>query len=300
MFDRWPTLCFFFAQTRMWAASESWTRDLILTKDALYHWAKAAKSERRDSNPRPPAWKASALSTELLSRREQHCRVVVWVRMDSNHRSRKTADLQSAPFGHSGTHPFFKDLSWASSRTRTNDRWITNLVLYQLSYRGKSINDLTIYDLRFCSTERRLCNPSERKSMQKYCFFLTWPNIFAKKCNFQSFFLFLRPEYLIFCLSLPLDASPYIHAWSAQKSCVYTPASYSETHDPITPESFVYLLRYPASSSQTYDATHAASASSTYSLLPYACARYYIRCSSSSAQPRRTWIAWRKKSAGRW
>ena len=25
--------------------------------------------------------------------------------MDSNHRSRKTADLQSAPFGHSGTHP---------------------------------------------------------------------------------------------------------------------------------------------------------------------------------------------------
>ena len=50
---------------------------------------KQHKSERRDSNPRPPAWKASALSTELLSRREQHCRVVVWVRMDSNHRSRR-------------------------------------------------------------------------------------------------------------------------------------------------------------------------------------------------------------------
>ena len=27
--------------------------------------------------------------------------------MDSNHRSRKTADLQSAPFGHSGKHPSF-------------------------------------------------------------------------------------------------------------------------------------------------------------------------------------------------
>ena len=25
--------------------------------------------------------------------------------MDSNHRSRKTADLQSAPFGHSGIRP---------------------------------------------------------------------------------------------------------------------------------------------------------------------------------------------------
>ena len=101
--------------------------------------------------------------------------------MDSNHRSRKTADLQSAPFGHSGTHPrvhiprtatqlrcigkslgcsalkitnltfvqflilvpyyHVNDLlpfrgARASSRTRTNDRWITNLVLYQLSYRG--------------------------------------------------------------------------------------------------------------------------------------------------------------------
>ena len=27
--------------------------------------------------------------------------------MDSNHRSRKTADLQSAPFGHSGIRPFY-------------------------------------------------------------------------------------------------------------------------------------------------------------------------------------------------
>ena len=28
-----------------------------------------------------------------------------WGRMDSNHRKRKLADLQSAPFGHSGTPP---------------------------------------------------------------------------------------------------------------------------------------------------------------------------------------------------
>ena len=32
----------------------------------------------------------------------------MWVLMDSNHRSRKTADLQSAPFGHSGKHPWFR------------------------------------------------------------------------------------------------------------------------------------------------------------------------------------------------
>ncbi len=29
----------------------------------------------------------------------------LWVVMDSNHRRRKPADLQSAPFGHSGNYP---------------------------------------------------------------------------------------------------------------------------------------------------------------------------------------------------
>ena len=61
-------------------------------------------SGRRGSNPRPPAWKASALSTELLP--HHLCTETVWVVMDSNHRRRKPADLQSAPFGHSGNHPF--------------------------------------------------------------------------------------------------------------------------------------------------------------------------------------------------
>ena len=56
-------------------------------------------SGRRGSNSRPSAWKADALSTELLP---QCC---WWVVMDSNHRSRKTADLQSAPFGRSGNYP---------------------------------------------------------------------------------------------------------------------------------------------------------------------------------------------------
>ena len=31
---------------------------------------------------------------------------ILWAVMDSNHRSRKTAELQSAPFGHSGICPF--------------------------------------------------------------------------------------------------------------------------------------------------------------------------------------------------
>ena len=63
-------------------------------------------SGRRGSNPRPPAWKASALSTELLP---QGLLLQVWAKMDSNHRRRKPADLQSAPFGHSGICPYFKN-----------------------------------------------------------------------------------------------------------------------------------------------------------------------------------------------
>ena len=58
------------------------------------------KSGRRGSNPRPSAWKANALSTELLPQFR-------WAKMDSNHRRRKPADLQSAPFGHSGICPTF-------------------------------------------------------------------------------------------------------------------------------------------------------------------------------------------------
>ena len=61
------------------------------------------ESGRRGSNPRPSAWKANALSTELLPQ-------LSWAVMDSNHRSRKTAELQSAPFGHSGNCPYYFQL----------------------------------------------------------------------------------------------------------------------------------------------------------------------------------------------
>ena len=49
--------------------------------------------------------------TEIFLKMEKQGGKIVflkWVLMDSNHRSRKTADLQSAPFGHSGKHPFSK------------------------------------------------------------------------------------------------------------------------------------------------------------------------------------------------
>ena len=66
------------------------------------------KSGRRDSNPRPSAWKANALSTELLPQLfSSPSNKKLWAVKDSNLRSRKTAELQSAPVGHFGNCPFF-------------------------------------------------------------------------------------------------------------------------------------------------------------------------------------------------
>ena len=47
-----------------------------------------------------------------------------------------TTDLQSAPFGHSGTPPY---AIGAGGRTRTPDLLITNQLLYQLSYTSTGI-----------------------------------------------------------------------------------------------------------------------------------------------------------------
>src|SRR4029077_14201514 len=70
-------------------------------------------SGRRGSNPRPSAWKADALPTELHPRTQQPIRAPTqppdtssqWWRKDSNLRRLTPADLQSAPFSHSGTPP---------------------------------------------------------------------------------------------------------------------------------------------------------------------------------------------------
>src|SRR5262245_1682139 len=65
-------------------------------------------SGKRDSNPRPPAWKAGALPLSYSrvpypasSRRPGRW----WGEEDLNPRRRPPADLQSAPFGHLGISP---------------------------------------------------------------------------------------------------------------------------------------------------------------------------------------------------
>src|SRR5271168_4889059 len=114
------------------------TRDLFLTKEVLYRLSymgpsssrgpRAGQSSggarcdlwsgKRDSNPRPRAWKARALPTELfppIPVRPRTCDHW-WRGEDSNLRRRTPADLQSAPFGHSGTSPLRK-------RSRNQSRW---------------------------------------------------------------------------------------------------------------------------------------------------------------------------------
>src|SRR5690606_11578458 len=70
------------------------------------------QSGRWDSNPRRSAWKADALPTELLPRRDGAMRRPRrWRVLDSNQRRRMPAGLQPAPFGHSGNPP------WANPST---------------------------------------------------------------------------------------------------------------------------------------------------------------------------------------
>ena len=74
-------------------------------------------SERRVSNPQPPAWKAGALPIELLSLNLALIKFTIdKCKYSSGDRRIRTSevettDLQSVPFGHSGISPFFNKKS---------------------------------------------------------------------------------------------------------------------------------------------------------------------------------------------
>ena len=51
-------------------------------------------------------------SKNALCLGRQKCVFCWWEMVDSDHRSRKTTDLQSAPFGHSGNLPYYDRWSW--------------------------------------------------------------------------------------------------------------------------------------------------------------------------------------------
>ena len=110
--------------------SPSTTSPLILCT-TVENWKKW--SGKRDSNPRPSAWKADALATELFPLKN----IIYGVEGEGFEPSKaKPADLQSAPFDRSGTPPahLIQTITGAGEGTRTPNRLITNEMLYQLSY----------------------------------------------------------------------------------------------------------------------------------------------------------------------
>ncbi len=194
-------------------------------------------SGKRDSNPRPPAWKASALSTELFPQKflrgifagvfaSPNCK------SELSFASRKTSAFSVGADGFEppksrdsrftvcpiwplwNTPPYFENL-WtnlmvqsvcyhlfnvhresqlstinyqlsivnslrASSRTRTNDRWITNLVLYQLSYRGQRVRLEVLF--------RSSPEPFPTKAGAKVLLFFDMTKYFGKKISFFCIF----------------------------------------------------------------------------------------------------------------
>jgi hypothetical protein len=92
-------------------------------------------SGKRDSNPRHSAWKADALPTELFPHK-----ILVEGGGFEPPKAEPT-DLQSAPFGRSGTPP----TAGAGDGTRTRNLLITNQLLYRLSYASKRLLYKTIF-----------------------------------------------------------------------------------------------------------------------------------------------------------
>ena len=142
-------------------------------------------SGKRGSNPRPPAWKASALSTELFPRINHDFRdgYFLWEQMDSNHRRWKPADLQSAPFGRSGILPISISkfvLSWASCRIRTNDPEITNHVLWPTELKRRVFYHFSPHLL----SRRRKSGAKVQQKMHMTKYFTKKMHFFAKKVLF--------------------------------------------------------------------------------------------------------------------
>ena len=136
--------------------------------------------------------------------------------MDSNHRSRKTADLQSAPFGHSGNHPFLFSsaqrlcacfpqmlclaLFGSSCRIRTNDPEITNHVLWPTELKR-----------RFFSLTSRLASLKRCKVKHIFLYTKKYTIFFYCKVPYSLFFLTSHHHNL----SLSYRIIPYIYTYCA-------------------------------------------------------------------------------------
>ena len=113
--------------------NDAWLRPMKYSLRS--HEAKRTLQPQLPSCPQDTSWlvplNASSYVLHCKKTSFERTRSFCWWEMvDSDHRSRKTTDLQSAPFGHSGNLPYIG----AGGRTWTPDLLITNQLLYRLSY----------------------------------------------------------------------------------------------------------------------------------------------------------------------
>ena len=166
------------------AHDRDWTDDLFLTKEVLHHWATWAQkahssnpakrwSGKRDSNPRPSAWKADALANWAIPARPTNLKIQdgegrirtsegwadrftvcsLWPLGNLPEILGKTRPLK--PVKHLTLNlqrrtlesPFQLFKTGAGKGTRTPDLLITNQLLYQLSYASSANKKPQLYTL---------------------------------------------------------------------------------------------------------------------------------------------------------
>ena len=121
-----------YAAIKNGADDQDWTGDLILTKDTLYRLSYISELtwlRGMDLNHRPSGYEPDELPTAP----PRDMKMVE--RAGFEPAKRNAADLQSAPFSHSGTSPW--DFAGAGNRTWTHNLLITSQLLYLLSYASK-------------------------------------------------------------------------------------------------------------------------------------------------------------------
>ena len=159
--------------------------------------------------------------------------------MDSNHRSRKTADLQSAPFGHSGICP---NLLSPFQKTHC-DNFITKCAFFFLSLLSDSNQRPRDYKSRALANWAKeaviICSAvTVVKRVQMYGFFFnykTFSTFFLKKMRFLPHF---SPK------------PPFSREKGAKKQILKPQKTPGNAQ---TPQAFFHTLSHPAHERQCED-----------------------------------------------
>ena len=134
----------------------TWAQYLILFA-LIFIW-----SGKRDSNPRPSAWKADALAPELLPP-ISISKNPWWWGEDLNLRRLRRQIYSLLPLATREPHQFIYNKTGAGDGTWTRNLLITNQLLYRLSYTSKShLNYLLISIIYAFKAQKNTTTPPKR------------------------------------------------------------------------------------------------------------------------------------------